>query len=331
MKLNKWITSVSVMLCLCLLLMTALACKPKESVVNMSMASSFNTWLATYAIREGKINSDLVNVNINIGSDHDLQMRSGKYPMGVLNTSAFAGVIQNENLSFVAISTFIIHEGALTREGVNYLLTRVDSDINSPADLVGKKIGVPDLQGSGTSCFLALLQENYGIGADDFSSLVDFSNTQLTNLLARGDLDAALIGQNIGVQATLNPAFKVVWSIDDAFFAKFGTPCVTSMLVVDSDFQKRNPELVKAAYDLLMESVIYGEEHIDELAPLYAVEYGDGTDADFYKMIYNAHSRCKLGEISGNVYDAVVGLFSFVMARGSIDSTPDPAVVFSKP
>jgi len=251
--------------------------------------------------------------------------------MGVLNTSAFAGVVQNEGLPFVAISTFIVHEGALKREGVNYLLTRAGTSINSPSDLVGKKVGVPDLQGSGTSCFLALLQENYGIGADDFDSLVDFSNTQLMNLLKRGDLDAALIGQNIGVQATLDPALKVIWNIDDAFFAKYGTPCVTSVLVVDHDFHKQNPDKVKAAYELLMRSVAYGEEHINELAPLYAAEFGQGTDADFYKMIYDEHSRCKLGEITGNVYDSIMGLFNFVMARGSIDSIPDPAVVFSRP
>lgn len=331
MKFKILLVPISVMLCLCLLVAPSVGCQTNGNAVNMSMASSFNTWLATYAIREGIVTSDKVGVNISIGSDHDLQMRSGRYPMGVLNTSAFAGVVQNENLPFVAISTFIVHEGALKREGVNYLLTRTDSPINSPADLVGKKVGVPDLQGSGTSCFLALLQESYGIGADDFASLVDFSNTQLMNLLGRGDIDVALIGQNIGVQATLNPQFKVIWSIDDVFFAKFGTPCVTSVLVVNADFHKKNPELVKAAYELLMESVAYGEEHVEELAHLYAEEYGQGTDTDFYVMIYNEHSRCKLGEIKGNVYDSVMGLFGFVMARGSIESIPDPAVVFSTP
>ncbi|MCL2281298.1 MAG: phosphate/phosphite/phosphonate ABC transporter substrate-binding protein [Dehalococcoidia bacterium] len=330
MKLRKWIAPISMVLCLCLLPMASLACGSKEEVISMPMASSFNTWLATYAIREGIVTSDKVKVSIELGNDHDIQMRSGKYPMGVMNTHGFAMAVQKENLQVVAISSVISHEGALEREGVNYMFARTSSSISSPFDLKGKKIGLPQPETAASNlCVLALLQEEYGLDFDDFASLSYHPEAVLWSSLERGDLDAVLIGKNIGVQALQEPSFKVIWNVDDAFFDKFGAPLVASILVVKADFYEQNRATVKIVYDLLTESATYGAAHIDELAPLYAAEYGQ--DADFYKVIYNEHSSFKLTEIKDGVYDSVMGLFSLVMARGHIDSMLDPMVVFRTP
>ena len=57
-------------------------------------------------------------------------------------------------------------------------MTLAGSSINSPQDLVGKKVGVPDLTSSGTSAFLALLKKDYGIDQSQLT-LVNDSNTLL--------------------------------------------------------------------------------------------------------------------------------------------------------
>ena len=193
----RWLAPLSFMFCLTLLAAGALACKSEpatETTVKMVMAIPFNTWLCTYGIREGLVTSDKVNVEITLAADYDTQMMAGNYPMGTLSTATFAVATQNNKLPLKALSTFIVQAGALSSQGVNYVLTLAGSKISSPKDLVGKKVGVPDLTGSGTSAFLALLKKDYGINEDQLT-LVNNSNTLLMQFLKSGDIDAALLGQ----------------------------------------------------------------------------------------------------------------------------------------
>jgi ABC-type nitrate/sulfonate/bicarbonate transport system substrate-binding protein len=333
LRLNRWFAPLSFMVSLVLLATGALACKSStgttaKPTVKMVMATPFNTWLATYGIREGLVTSDKVDVQITLAADYDTQMLAGNYPMGSLSTATFAVATQNSKLPLEALSTFIIQSGSLKAEGVNYVMTLAGSKINSPADLVGKKVGVPDLTGSGTSAFLALLKKDYGINSSQIT-LVNNSNTLLQQLLKSGDIDAALLGQNTGVQASLDPTYKIIWNLDKTFIAEYGTPFVASLLVVDGNYLSQNTAAVKAAYDLLVQSTKYGEDHIDDLAPKYAAQYGQ--TADLYELIYNEHSRTSLDLITGKTQDTLMTIFGFVKDNGVITFVPDPKVVFKNP
>jgi ABC-type nitrate/sulfonate/bicarbonate transport system substrate-binding protein len=331
---NKWLAPLSFTLCLTLLATGALACKSApatKTTVNMVMATPFNTWLSTYAIREGIVTSDKVDVKITLAADYDTQMMAGNYPMGALSTATFAVAVQNNHLPLQAISTFITQAGAKSAEGVNFVVTLAGSKITSPADLKGKKVGVPDLTGSGTSVFLAQLKKDYGISEDQLT-LVDKSNTLLLELLKKGDIDAAMLGQNTGVQAALDPAYKVIWNLDETFIKEYGVPFVASLLVVNSTYLSENTAAVKSVYDLLKQSNAYGEQHIAELAPKYVAEFGAsaGLTADFYQTVFNAHSKVSLNLIEGKTQDSLTTIFGFVKDRGVISSLPDPKVVFKK-
>ena len=142
--------------------------------------------------------------------------------------------------------------------------------------------------------------------------------------------DAALIGQNNGVQALLDTAnYKAIWNLDQAFIDDYGAPMPASMVVVDDNFRKANTAAVKAAYDLLKQSNTYGAQHVAELAPKYAAEFGQ--TADFYQIVFNEHSSSSLNLIEGKTQDSVMAVFQFVYDRGIIKALPDPKVVFKKP
>ena len=319
------------MLCLMLLATGALACKSDPTVkttVNMIMASPFNTWLCTYAIREGLVTSDKVDVNITLAADYETQILAGNYPMGAMATATFAVATQTSNIPLKALSTFIVQAGAEKSEGVNYVMTLAGSSIKSPADLVGKKVGVPELTGSGTSVFLALLKKEYGISEDQLT-LVNKSNTLLMQLLKSGEIDAALLGQNTGVQASLDSTYKVIWNLDKTFVEEYGTAFVASLVVVDGNYKSQNSAAVKAAYELLKQSNRYGEEHLAELAPKYAAEFGQ--TAEFYELVFNEHSKSSLNLIEGKTQDSLMAIFQFVMDRAVISALPDAKVVFAKP
>ena len=322
--------AVYVALSLVMLLTGALACKSEpqtKPAISIAMANYFNSWLTTYAIREKAITSDKVDVDIVLAADYDTQIIAGKFPMGAMATATFAIACENQGLDFKGISTFIVHEGAQKSEGVNILFANADSAINSPADLVGKRVGVPDLNSSATSVFLGMLKQDYGISEDQLT-LVNKQNPLLLQLLRQGELDVAMLGGNVSVQAFIDPALKIVWNLDKDFYTKYGESFFPSILIVDAGYLEDNPEVVRAVYELLKESNAYGEQHLAELSAKYAAEY-PGQGADFYQMVFNEHSRTKMTPIEGKTRDILMATFELVKERGIISAVPDPDDVFA--
>ena len=309
----------------------SLACDsgPKtQTTINLAMANFFNTWLTTYGIREGVITSDEVEVNITLATDYETQILAGKFPMGAMATATFAIACEQSEIDFKGISTMIVHEGAEKQEGVNILYTRADSALKSPADLIGKKVGVPDLTSSATSVFLGMLKQEYGIREDQLT-LVNKQNPLLLELLRKGEIDVAMLGGNVSVQAFVDPAFKVLWNLDKAFYAKYGAYFFPSILIVEEGYLGDNPDVVRAVYDLLKRSNEYGEQHLAELAGKYAAEFGQGLSADFYQLVFNEHSRTRMVPIEGKTQDTLMAVFALVKERGIITSVPAPADIFT--
>ena len=318
---------LSLLLILLIVATGALSCKnhPAKPSISIVMADYFNSWLSTYAIREGVITSDKVDVNIVLAVEFDTQMIAGNFPMGAMATSKFAITCELNKLKFKGISTCVVHEGAEKQEGVNVLFAKAGSTINSPADLIGKKVGVPDLSSSATSVFLGMLKQDYGISEDQLV-LVDRANPLLLQLLRQGEVDVAMLGGNISPQAYIDPALKVVWNLDKAFYAKYDSVFFPSMLVVEEGYYAKHADIVRAAYELMQASNTYGEQHLVELSTKYAAEYGQ--TADFYQYVFKNHSRNKMLPITGKAREALMATFDMVRERGIIASLPNPDVVF---
>jgi ABC-type nitrate/sulfonate/bicarbonate transport system substrate-binding protein len=329
MKRNPWVALFSAFLTLVLLSTSLLGCSStsrEKTVVRIALSVPFNSWQTTYAIREGIISSDKVDVQISMSTDPESQLLSGNAEMAAMSTSAFASTLETADMPLRSVSTMVVQTGAQAAKGVNYLVALAGSDINSPAELVGKTVGVPELNSSSTSTFLAFLKSDYGIDESQLT-LVNKSNSVLIELLRKGELDASVLGQNVGVQAYAEPeTFKILWNLDETFIEKYHTPCVVSLMVVNGNFLEENRDAVEATMDLLKESAEWGDEHIEQLASEYASEFG--KTAGFYQMVYNEHSRVVLSDIDGDVLDSIMAVFEFVRVRGLIDTIPDPDVVF---
>ena len=297
--------------------------------INIAMANFFNSWLSTYAIREKIVTSPKVDVNVTLAVDYETQILAGKFPMGAMATGQFAVASETSDLNFKGISTYIVHEGAVKQEGVNILFVRSGSDIKSPADLVGKKVGIPELTSSAASVCLGMLKQEYGIREDQLTLVVK-QNPLLLELLRKGEIDAAMLGGNVSVQAFVDPAFKVLWNLDKDFFAKYGAYFFPSILIVEDNYLRNNESVVREVYNLLKESNAYGEAHLAELAAKYAAEFGQGLTADFYIKVYNEHSRTRMVPIEGKTQDTLMTVFALAWERGIITTVPDPKDIFVK-
>jgi ABC-type nitrate/sulfonate/bicarbonate transport system substrate-binding protein len=296
-----------------------------KTMVPIVMAPYFGSWLCSYAITNRLITSEQVELVIDQSIRFDDQMLAGNYPIGVMNTGAFAIAANRGRTSLKALSVYLAHTGIQKTDGVAVVYTGKNSSLASPRDLAGRKIGVPGLQGGITSTFLGLLQDDYGIAADQLT-LVDSPLPQLISLLKRGDLDAILLLGDPSVQAYYDADCKVLWNVDHAFQAKYGTTNPASFLVVQADYLANNRDQVRAVYDLLQQGRNYGEAHLVELSQRYAAEFGG--KAEFYQNAYRRHYSVTFAPVAGKLQDSVMAIFAYTKGRGIISTLPDPMAVF---
>ena len=330
MRYNKWLAPLSFALCLVLLATGALACSsaPKtKTAVKVVMVPYFGTWMNNYAIMNGLVSSDKVDVTIDLTTSNDAQLLAGAYPIGAMSITGFATATEKSDIAFQAVGIYLADTGLDSSLGVDVVYTKADSKLTSPRDLAGKKVGVPGLQTAAAGTFLGLLKSVYGIDESQMT-LVDSPAPQLITLLGKGDLDAALLLGDPSVQTYYNPSFKVLWDVDQTFEHAYGTYNPATFLVVQADYLKKNRDVVKAVYDLLKESGQYGKEHMVELSQTYVAE--KGGSAELYQKAYKDHYSVTFAPVEGQLQTSVMAIFGFVKERGIISKLPDPAAVFVK-
>jgi ABC-type nitrate/sulfonate/bicarbonate transport system substrate-binding protein len=300
--------------------------KTKESV-KIVMAPYFGSWLCTYAISNGLVTSDSVDVTIEQTASFDEQMLAENYPIGAISTSAF-GVALETGISMKVMGVYLAQTGLEDTKGVSVVYIRADSGLSAPSDLSGKKVGIPVSQAGIASTFLGLLESEYGISADEMT-LQEAPLPQLIELLRSGEIDAALLLGDPSVQTYYNDGFKVLWNVDRAFEQEYGTYDPASFLAVQSDYLSEHGDAVEAVYALLHESKHYGEAHLEELAAKYVAEYGGS--ADFYVNAYTNHYSVTFEPVGGVLETGVMAIFQYVKDRGIIDMLPDPETDFWTP
>ena len=332
MKIKRLAAVASVILAVMLMTIGVIGCSDgeKEKVeVKVAMGDYFAHYVLNYAIENDLVTSNKVDVNIRYGYSygHNEELLEGNCPMGEMSTSVFGTLPEISNISYKAVAMFVTHAGMETEKGVSMVFSAAGSDINSPEDLAGKTIGVTNVQSNTTTVFLGMLNEDYGISEDQVS-FVAKPPALLAQLLIQGDLDAIVLGGDPAIANYYNDEFKVVWNLDLAFNEKYGVYTSPSLFVVDSSYLEENRDVAEAVYNLLLESVEYGEAHLDELSQLYADE--KGGDAAFYKKIYIDHYSISLTPVDGLAEDAIMTTFGFTKDRGIITELPDPDTCFEE-
>jgi ABC-type nitrate/sulfonate/bicarbonate transport system substrate-binding protein len=308
-------------------LFTGCSDKAAKPTVKIVMAPYFGSWLCTYGITSGEVKSDEVDILIDQSLAFDDQMMAGNYPIGAMNTAAFAIAGEKSLHKLKALGVYLAHTGTDATNGVAVVYVNKGGALQSPEDLVGKKVGVPGLNSGTASTFLGLMKTQYGIDESQFI-LVDGGPPQLLEFLRRGDIDATLVLGDPSVQAYASGDFDILFNVDQAFEAQYGSYNPASFLTVREDYLEKNPKTAKAIYDLLKESRQYGESRLDELAQVYVSEFGG--NADFYVNAYEKHYSVTFDSIEGELEDSVMAIFGFVKDRGIISSISQPDELFVK-
>jgi len=146
---------------------------------------------------------------------------------------------------------------------VNMVFVRKDSPIQSLSDLRGKKLGVFGGPGSTTFAFLAVLAKNWhGIDLFKEAELVTAPAPALTELLGKGDIDAALLGTVESVQTFAQDRYRVLLDLSADYRTRAGGRAPAHVTVATNEqFANTRPDVVRDYLKAYKNALDYIDEH----------------------------------------------------------------------
>lgn len=214
------------------------------------------------------------------GADIIAAIASGDVQIGYLGSSPLTAAITRN----VPVETFLI---ATQIGGAEALVARNGSGINSPQDLVGKKVAVPFVSTGHYSLLAALKHWN-----------IDPSKVTILNLAPpaiiaawkRGDIDATYVWDP--ALGTAKENGKVL--ITSGELSQFGAPTFDAW-IVRKDFAAKHPEVVKAFAKVTLDA--YADYHKDPKAWL-----ANQSNIDKLVKLSGAKATDIPSLLQGNVY-----------------------------
>lgn len=165
-------------------------------------------------------------------------LTSGKSKIGSANGSIFNDARnKGENLRLFG--------GHLQQ--INGVFVRPDSDIESPADLEGKKVGVPFWSSGTTKTIAAMIHDEYDIHLKKDTQGKSAAPAVLWDLLVnQGELDAIVEFTGYTVKAKANPdKARQILSARKHWKDKTGYPAMVVMFAARGDWLESNPGVAR--------------------------------------------------------------------------------------
>jgi NitT/TauT family transport system substrate-binding protein len=236
-----------------------------------------------YAIKSGKVTSDLIDVEASALQIPALisSTPAKKYDV-IMNAVMAIPFAKKRGLDLVVLSSAL--RSAPGREGAG-IWVKKDSPYKTLADLKGKKIGSYSLRATGTTWIRIALWKKYGINVSykggDYE-WVQIPAPALLSSLETGRVDAATLIHSQAYKARATNDYRVLtWTSKDNF-ELFGADTLSAVNVTYPEKLKARPEAFKEFNRMLHESVQYAVNNPDQVGAAIAKQTTKIT-ADYFK------------------------------------------------
>lgn len=169
-------------------------------------------------------------------------------------TVAFAGFQNVQDLRIIAVNQEKLDDAIVARK---------DRGINTPADLVGKRLGVS--QGTNSQMFAYRFLEANHINPKAVK-IVNLSPPAIVAALNNGDLDAGSIWQPFRHYLNQQLGDKATNFENNGIYRGY------ALIAVKESWAKKHPELVDQFLKALIDAEEYAQQHQDEVVKLIARE-----------------------------------------------------------
>ena len=147
---------------------------------------------------------------------------------------------------------------------VNAVFVPLDSPVQSIADLRGKKMGSFGGPGSTTLAFFGVIASKW-YGLDIFRDVEQITapGPALDNLLARGEIDAALMGTMESIQFAAQKKYRVLADLSDEYQARQGRAPAHVMVSTSEQFARAHPDIIKDFLRAYEDALQFSKDNAD--------------------------------------------------------------------
>lgn len=242
-----------------------------------------------WALQNGKVTSDLVAVEATALQIPALIQATAARTYDVVQTAAMAiPRARARGLDLQIMGTALrYHESG---EGAD-IWVPADSDIQSAADLKGKRLAVYSLGSAGITLARIALSETHGFDValqDGDVAFVEMPAPAMPAALAAGRVDAATLIHSQAFEAMQTGDFRSVVSTAEDNTRNFGVRMVSAILAGYGDKVAGDPEAYKEFLRVLRASMEYARKNPDEVFSAVAEE--TGVDPAFFEAWFSTFS-----------------------------------------
>ncbi len=197
-----------------------------------------------------------------------------------------------------------------------------DSPIQTPADLVGKTIGVYALQSTGITLVRLALLQNHGLDIsfeDGDITWVELPAPQLPAALATDRIEAGTLIHSQAFAASNSGEFRSIAQTAVDNFEHFGVRPVSAVFAGYGDRLDANPDAHRAFLAALKASVDYALANPEEVFSAVADE--TGVDPAFFERWFSTYGSVSVA-VSDDDVTAMETLWTLSQEQGILDGFP---------
>jgi 4,5-dihydroxyphthalate decarboxylase len=225
------------------------------------------------ALRDGRAKIEGCDIEFTVNAPHNFFFRAGEAPPYDVMEQSFSSYMTRRSRGPVPYTAIPIYPSRIFRHSAIYI--RTDRGIREPADLKGKRIGVPFYGITAVTTARGILADEYNVKPEDFTwvngGLFDPSErlTQdlglpaairieqeteksLSQLLMDGDIDGIITAASSSREAMAHPKvgrlFPNYRAVEEAYFKKTGIFPIMHVLGIKTEVLARDPSLALRVY-----------------------------------------------------------------------------------
>ena len=163
---------------------------------------------------------------------------------------------------------------------VNVVFVSHDSSLQTLVGLRGKKLGVFGGLGSTTLAFLAVIASKWH-GFDIYRDveLITAPGPALSNLLDKGEIDAALMGTMESIKFSANGKYRVLLNLSEEYKQRQGLAPAHVTVSTSEKFASEHPEVVKDFLRAYRDAVNYSKNN-SEIWARYGTSIGMDSEEE---------------------------------------------------